>query len=56
MDSVSNAKVWTRINTVPGQYKININARYNGSITSTSTVVDVKPGDTGKSSVTLPIA
>jgi conflict system pore-forming effector with SLATT domain len=56
MDSVSNAKVWTRINIVPGQYKIGINAKSKGSITSTSTIVDVRPGDTAKPSVTLPIA
>jgi hypothetical protein len=56
VDSVSNAMVWTRINTVPGQYKISVNAKRQGTITSTSTIVDVKPGDTAKPSVTLPIA
>jgi hypothetical protein len=55
-DSVSNANVWTRINTVPGQYKLIINAKNKGNVTSTSTVADVKPGDTAKPSVTLPIA
>ena len=56
LDSVSNATVWTRINTVPGQYKISINAKSKGNAASTSTVVDVKPGDIAKPSVTLPIA
>jgi hypothetical protein len=56
VDSVSNAKVWTRINIVPGQYRISINAKRKGTNTSTSTIVDVKPGDTAKPSVTLPIA
>jgi hypothetical protein len=56
MDSVSNAKIWTRINTAPGQYRISVNAKSKGSIISTSTIVDVKPGDTAKPSVTLPIA
>jgi hypothetical protein len=55
-DAVSNSKVWTRINTVPGQYSISINAKYKGSIVSTATIVDVKPGETEKPSVTLPIA
>ena len=54
-DSVSNAKVWTRISTVPGQYKISINAKCKGNAISTSTVVDVDPGATAKPSVTLPI-
>ena len=55
-DAVSNSKVWTRINTVPGQYSISINAKYKGSIVSTATIVDVKPGGTENPSVTLPIA
>jgi hypothetical protein len=55
-DSVSNGMVWTRINTVPGQYKISINAKSKAGITSTSTIADVKPGDIAKPSVTLPIA
>jgi hypothetical protein len=54
-DTVSNAQVWTGINIAPGQYKISINAKSKGNITSTSTIVDVKPGDTAKPSVTLPI-
>ncbi|MGA3073514.1 MAG: SLATT domain-containing protein [Bryobacteraceae bacterium] len=55
-DSVSNSKVWTRIGTVPGQYSITVNAKYKGSIVSTATIVDVKPGETEKPSVTLPMA
>jgi hypothetical protein len=55
-DSVSNAHVWTRINAVPGQYKIGINAKSKGSAVSTSTVVDLKPGDIAKPTVALPIA
>ena len=54
-ESVSNANVWTRINTLPGQYRITINAKSRGNITSTSTIVYVKPGDTAKPSVTLPM-
>jgi len=53
-DSVSNAKVWNRINIVPGQYIISINAKSKGNISSTSTIVEVKPGETAKPSVTLP--
>jgi hypothetical protein len=55
-DSVSNSKVWTHINTVPGQYSISINAKYKGSIVSTATIVDVQPGGKETPSVTLPIA
>lgn len=55
-DSVSNALVWTRINAAPGQYRVSINARSKGNVTSTSTIVDVKPGETAKPSVTLPRA
>ena len=54
-DSVANSKVWTRIGIVPGQYKVSINAAAKGSVTSTSTVVEVKPGETAKPSVTLPV-
>jgi SMODS and SLOG-associating 2TM effector domain 2 len=56
IDSVSNANVWTRINSVPGQYRISITAKSKGNITSTSTVVEVQPGETAKPSVTLPIS
>ena len=55
LDSVSNATVWTRINVAPGQYRISVNAKSKGNIASTSTIVDVKPGETAKPSVTLPI-
>jgi uncharacterized coiled-coil protein SlyX len=54
-DSVSSAKVWTRINTPPGQYKVSISAKVKGSGVGTSTVIEVKPADTAKPSVTLPI-
>jgi hypothetical protein len=54
-DSVSNAMVWTRINVVPGQYKIGINAKSKGNLIATSTVITVNPGETAKPSVTLPI-
>src|SRR5262249_40799967 len=35
-DSISNSKVWTRINTAPGQYRIGIHAKSKGNIISTS--------------------
>ena len=56
LDTVANAKVWTQINIVPAQYKVSIHAKSKGSATSTSTIVDVQPGETAKPSVTLPIA
>lgn len=55
-DSVSNAKVWTRINTAPGQYKVTIEAEVKGSPIATSTVINVQPGEPAKPSLTLPIA
>jgi hypothetical protein len=55
-DSVSNAKVWTRINTPPSQYKLTVEAKAKGSPIATSMILDVKPGETAKPSLTLPIA
>ena len=54
-DSVSNTKVWTRINTPPGQYKLTVDAKAKGSAIATSMIVDVKPGETSKPALTLPI-
>jgi hypothetical protein len=54
-EPVSNAKVWTRISVLPGQYKVSINARSKGNMISTSTIADVQPGGTAKPSVTLPV-
>jgi SMODS and SLOG-associating 2TM effector domain 2 len=55
-DSVSNDKVWARINTLPGQYKLTVDAKAKGSAIAASTILDVKPGETSKPSLTLPIA
>ena len=55
LDSVMNSKVWTRINTPPEQYKLTINAKANGNPISTSTILEVKPAETVKPSVALPI-
>jgi hypothetical protein len=55
-DSVSNAKAWTRINTAPGQYKVTIEAKTKSSPIATSTIIDVKPGETAKPSLALPMA
>ncbi|HXK02776.1 MAG TPA: SLATT domain-containing protein [Verrucomicrobiae bacterium] len=55
-DSVSNAKVWTRIDTAPGQYKLSVDAKAKGSPVATSAILDVKAGETCKPSLTLPIA
>jgi len=56
VDSVSNAKVWTRINMAPGQYRVGVDAQAGGRPAATSTIVDIKPGEIAKASVTLPIA
>jgi hypothetical protein len=55
-DTASNSKVWTRINVPPGQYKLTVDAKAKGSAIATSMVLDVKPGETAKPSLTLPIA
>jgi hypothetical protein len=54
-DSVSNAKVWTRINAACGQYKATIEAKANGKPFATSSIVAVNPGETAKPSLTLPL-
>jgi hypothetical protein len=55
-DSVSNAKVWARINTLPGQYKLTVDAKAKGSAVAASMILDVTPGETSKPSLTLPMA
>ena len=54
-DSVSNANVWARINTPPGQYKLTVDAKAKGSAIATSMILNVQPGETSKPSLTLPI-
>ncbi len=54
-ESVSNAKIWTRINVAPGQYKIALDAIAQGKNTGISGIVEVKPGEIAKPSLTLPI-
>lgn len=53
-DSVSNARVWTRIGILPGQYRIVVNAKRSGAATSTSKIAVVAPGATTEVSATLP--
>lgn len=55
-DSVSSAKVWTSINIAPGQYKVTLKAVANGTPVATSTIVEIKPGETAKTSALLPIS
>jgi hypothetical protein len=54
-ESVSNSKVWARINTAPGQYKLTIEGKAKGNPIGTSMILDVKPGETAKPSLTLDI-
>ncbi len=54
-DSVSSAKVWARINMPPSQYKLSVAAKTNGSSIATSMVLDLKPGEISRPSLTLPI-
>lgn len=54
-DSVSNSKVWTRIAIAPGQYKIAVDAKIKGNPFGTSSVMEVKAGETAKATLDLPI-
>lgn len=55
VDSVANAIVWTAINRAPGQYQVKVTAKVQGAALSASSVVDLKPGEIAKASLTLPI-
>jgi hypothetical protein len=54
-DSVSNAKVWTRIGTSAGVYKVTVEGKVKGSPLAASSILDIKPAETVKSSLELPI-
>ena len=55
-DSITNAAVWTRINVLPGQYKLTLAAKAKGSAVVTSAILEVKAGETCKATVSLPVA
>jgi SMODS and SLOG-associating 2TM effector domain 2 len=52
----ASSKVWTQINTSPGQYKVTISAKAKGVPVSSSTVFAVQPGETVKVPLSLDIA
>lgn len=54
-ETVANSKVWARINTPPGQYKLTVDAKKESPI-GTSMILEVNPGETAKVSLTLPIS
>jgi hypothetical protein len=54
-DTMANARVWTHINTAPGHYKLGVDGKANGVAVATSMVLDVKPRDIARPSLTLPI-
>jgi hypothetical protein len=54
-DSVSNAKVWARIGTSPGLYKVTVEGKVKGSPLAASSILDIKPAETMRSSLELPI-
>jgi len=54
-ETVANSMVWARINTPPGQYKLTIDGK-KGSPIATSMILELKPGETAKESLTLPIS
>ncbi len=55
-EPVSHTNVWTRINAVPGHYKIAVFAKCKGAPVATSAVIELKPGEIAKPVVTLPPA
>ena len=55
-DVVENSMVWTRINVAPGQYKVTLSAKVAGRMRGHLLVLEIKPGETFKASMSLPIA
>ena len=55
-EELANSKTWARINTVPGQYKMSVRAAESGKPVSVSAIVDVKPGEAAKPSLSLPLS
>jgi hypothetical protein len=54
-EPVANALVWTHINTAPGHYKLNVDGKIGGKAIATAMVLEIKPRDIAKPSLTLPI-
>lgn len=54
-EAVTNSKVWTRIGTAPGQYKVALEAKVHGAPIATSMIVEVKPGEIARPSITFPV-
>jgi SMODS and SLOG-associating 2TM effector domain 2 len=54
-DALANSIIWTRINVAPGQYKLRLDAKKDGSPISTSAILEIKAGETCKASLPLPI-
>ena len=55
-ESVANSKIWTQIDRAPGQYRLNVTAKAKGIPVGTSAIIELKPAETNKASITLPIA
>lgn len=52
-EDLTGSKVWSQINLPAGSYRIIVTAKDKDAVISTQAVVDVKPGETTKQSVTL---
>lgn len=55
-EEVANSKTWARINAAPSHYKISISAVAGGKPVSVSAIVEVKPGEAAKPSLSLPLS
>lgn len=54
-ESVAYARSWVWLNTVPGQYKLTISAAAGGRTIASPSLIEVKPGEVARPSVTLGI-
>ena len=54
-EAVIGSKTWVRLNLVPGQYRLTINAMASGKPVSVTAAVIVKPGEIAQAQIALPI-
>jgi len=54
-EAVRGNRVWMHINTPPGLYKVTVTGKAKGADVAISAVVEVKPGETAKPQLNLPI-
>jgi len=54
-ESISNLTTWVKLNIPPGQYKLTFKAKASGKPISVAAIVIVKPNETAKPTLELPI-